>query len=286
VPDWLPPIRIFNYQTGPKIAQVFKTQGNESLKFFILLLSPLRRLLVLVLLGGLSLQLYFFLRVALCLLVDPSSTSFERSEAFRITQIPAESSYFLPQIKLPWLQDWRPYTLISSNIKRAVIVSEDDTFSTHVGVQWEALERAWANNNKAQAYVEHYNKGPHKQIKIVGGSTITQQLAKNLFLSKERTLLRKAQELIITFELETILSKSRILEIYLNHVEWGRGVFGVEGAARHYFSRSSLQLSASEAAKLAVMLPRPKYFERNLGSLYLSERAQVIVSRMNSAKLP
>lgn len=237
-------------------------------------------------LTGFSLQLYFFLRVALCIFIDPCSTSFERSELFKITQISLDSSTLYPHLKLAWLQEWRSYSFISNNIKRAVIVSEDDTFSTHLGVQWEALERAWANNNKALASAEQNTKGPAKHVKIVGGSTITQQLAKNLFLSKERTLLRKAQELIIALELEMFLSKPRILEIYLNHVEWGRGVFGVEGAARHYYSHPSSQLSPVESAKLAVMLPRPKYFERNLGSVYLSERTQVIASRMYSAKLP
>ena len=122
--------------------------------------------------------------------------------------------------------------------------------------------------------------------KIVGGSTITQQLAKNLFLSGERTLLRKGQEIVLTFALERILSKERILEIYLNSVEWGEGVFGAEAAARHYYRKSAARLSAYEAARLAVMLPRPRYFEKLPNSGYLSSRAGVIVGRMPHAELP
>ena len=122
--------------------------------------------------------------------------------------------------------------------------------------------------------------------KIVGGSTITQQLAKNLLLSGERTLLRKGQEFVLTMALELLLSKQRILEIYLNHVEWGEGVFGAEAAAQHYYRKPASKLSAYEAARLAVMLPRPKYFEKVPNSGYLSSRAGTIVARMGDAVLP
>ena len=255
-------------------------------QIFKIFITSIRRYVALLFLGFLALQLYFFLQISLFTFINPVSTTFERSEALRIGKASFTSSHNGIFFRLPWLQEWRPNSLLSNNIKRAVIVSEDDVFSTHNGVQWEAVERAWANNSKANEAAELNKKGSHKHVKIVGGSTITQQLAKNLFLSKERTLLRKAQELVITIELETLLSKSRILEIYLNHVEWGSGVFGAEAAARHYFSHPASKLSAEESARLAVMLPRPKYFERNLGSVYLNERAQVIASRMNSAKLP
>ena len=113
-----------------------------------------------------------------------------------------------------------------------------------------------------------------------------QQLAKNLFLSGERTLLRKGQELVITLMLEKLLSKERILEIYLNSVEWGEGVFGAEAAAQHYYRKSAAKLSAYEAARLAVMLPRPKYFETRPNSGYLSSRANTIVARMSGVELP
>jgi monofunctional biosynthetic peptidoglycan transglycosylase len=122
--------------------------------------------------------------------------------------------------------------------------------------------------------------------KVVGGSTITQQLAKNLFLSGERTLLRKGQELVLTLLLEALLDKRRILEIYLNHVEWGEGVFGAQAAAERYFRKSAAQLSPSEAARLAVMLPRPKYFEKLPQSAYVAGRAGTILARMGDARLP
>jgi len=127
---------------------------------------------------------------------------------------------------------------------------------------------------------------PARPIRIRGGSTITQQLAKNLLLSGERTLLRKGQELVLTYALEHLLDKRRILEIYLNHVEWGEGVFGAEAAAQHYFRKSAAQLSAWESARLAVMLPRPRYFEKLPRSPYLASRTRTIVARMRSAELP
>ncbi|RYF54284.1 MAG: monofunctional biosynthetic peptidoglycan transglycosylase, partial [Comamonadaceae bacterium] len=127
---------------------------------------------------------------------------------------------------------------------------------------------------------------PAKAPKIIGGSTISQQLAKNLLLSGERTLLRKGQEFVLTLALELLLGKQRILEIYLNSVEWGDGVFGAEAAAQHYFRKPAARLSAYEAARLAVMLPRPKYFEKVPNSGYLSSRASTIVARMADAQLP
>ena len=122
--------------------------------------------------------------------------------------------------------------------------------------------------------------------KIVGGSTITQQLAKNLLLSGERTVLRKAQELVLTAMLETLLSKRRILEIYLNSVEWGEGVFGADAAARHYFRTDAARLGPEQAARLAVMLPAPKRFEKRPGSAYVVGRAATIVARMGGVELP
>ena len=121
---------------------------------------------------------------------------------------------------------------------------------------------------------------------LVGGSTITQQLAKNLFLSGERTLVRKGQELALTFMLEGLLSKQRILEIYLNHVEWGQGIFGAQAAAQHYFGKNASQLTEWEAARLAVMLPRPKWFEHHPDSPYWADRTEVILSRLGGARIP
>ena len=249
-------------------------------------LLSLRQYLIYSCVAFLALQLYFLVRILSLVYLNPESTSFERSEAWRIARSNSQISPYGIKLRLPWLQEWRPNPLIATNLKRAVVVSEDDIFTTHKGVQWEAIERAWSHNLKAQEQAQIRSNGSVKNIKIVGGSTITQQLAKNLFLSKERSLLRKAQELLITLELETFLSKARILEIYLNHVEWGAGVFGAEAASRHYFSNAANQLTPKQCARLAVMLPRPKYFERNLGSAYLAERSEVIEARMYSAKLP
>ena len=153
-------------------------------------------------------------------------------------------------------------------------------------MQWDAIEKAWSKNNRAQQQAAQASASRSSTPKIVGGSTITQQLAKNLLLSGERTWARKAQEFVLTLALEGLLSKQRILEIYLNSVEWGEGVFGAEAAAQHYFGKSAQQLTPYEAARLAVMLPRPKYFERLPSSAYLAQRAEVIVARLGAARLP
>jgi monofunctional biosynthetic peptidoglycan transglycosylase len=120
----------------------------------------------------------------------------------------------------------------------------------------------------------------------VGGSTITQQLAKNLFLGSERSFARKAQEAAITLMLEGVLSKQRILEIYLNNVEWGEGLFGAEAAARHYYRVSAAQVGVSQAARMAVMLPAPKRFEKRPYSTYMSSRAGTVAARMGGVELP
>ena len=248
-------------------------------------MKALFRLLCLVLLAGLSLQLYFVGRIALMATINPESTAFERSAAYSVTTRTGG---------LKWRQEWVPYSNISDNLKRAVIASEDASFTDHEGLDMEALEKAWDKNAKAEQKVQQQpgksavNKPdtPLKPAKIVGGSTITQQLAKNLFLSGERTLLRKGQELVLTLLLEKLLDKERILEIYLNSVEWGEGVFGAEAAAQHYYRKSADKLSAFEAARLAVMLPRPKYFETRPNSGYLSSRASTIAARMGGVELP
>ena len=250
-------------------------------------MKPLFRWIGLVLLATVALQLYFVGRIALMVVVDPQSTAFERSEAWRIVN---------DKGRLPWRQQWVSYAAISDNLKRAVIASEDGDFINHDGVEWEALEKAWQKNAKAQERVDKQLAAaaakakppakPPKAPKVVGGSTISQQLAKNLFLSGERTLMRKGQEFVLTFALEILLGKERILEIYLNSVEWGEGVFGAEAAAQHYYRKPAAKLSAYEAARLAVMLPRPKYFEKLPNSGYVADRANTIVARMGDAELP
>ncbi len=255
------------------------------------------RIVALLLLSALALQLYFLLRVALMAVVDPQSTTFQRSEAWRL---------ITEKHALVWSQRWTPYDRISPNLKRAVIASEDAGFAEHSGVEWDALEKAWARNQKAEVRVEKINEQLDKRMqksaagkvadpakpvvraqpKVVGGSTITQQLAKNVFLGGERSLLRKAQEFAITFMLEGLLGKQRILEIYLNSVEWGEGVFGAEAAARHYFRVGANGLGAMQAAQLAVMLPAPKRFEKRPGSGYVVGRAGTVNARMGAVELP
>lgn len=238
------------------------------------------RLLALCACALLGLQLFFVVRIASMQWLDPQSTAFERSQAWQLLQ---------SRGSLRWKQQWREDARISTQLKRAVIASEDDSFSTHDGLDWAALEKAWAKNAKAEDRAAQHAAASSKNTKppkVVGGSTITQQLAKNLFLSGERTLLRKSQELVLTLLLEKLLGKQRILEIYLNSVEWGEGVFGAEAAAQHYFRKSAAGLSAYEAARLVVMLPRPRYFEKTPNSDYLSARALVIVGRMGDARLP
>lgn len=255
------------------------------------------RLLALLLLSALALQLYFLARVALMAVVDPQSTTFQRSEAWRLVT---------EKHALAWHQQWMAYDHISPNLKRAVIAAEDAGFTEHSGIEWDALEKAWERNQKAEARVEKINEqldrrqlqkagagkaAPAKPIaraqpRVVGGSTITQQLAKNLFLGGERSLLRKGQEFVVTFMLETLLTKQRILEIYLNNVEWGEGVFGAEAAARHYFHVGANGLGGMQAAQLAVMLPAPKRFEKRPGSAYVVGRAGTVNARMGAVELP
>ncbi len=259
----------------------------------------LLRLASLVLLSALSLQLYFASRIALMRLVDPQSTTFQRSEGWRLWRA---------NVPKTWRQEWVPYDQVSNSMKRAVITSEDASFAEHSGVDWEALEKAWERNQKAHARADQLNEKlaqkaertatassaaarlptlkPRAEPKIIGGSTISQQLAKNLFLGSERSFPRKAQEFVITLMLERLLSKQRLLEIYLNSVEWGEGIFGVQAAASYYYRVPARQLSAGQAARLAVMLPAPKRFEKRPDSPYLASRAGTIMGRMPSTELP
>nr|WP_316640787.1 transglycosylase domain-containing protein [uncultured Roseateles sp.] len=242
------------------------------------------RLLALLLLCLLALQLYFLLRIALMAVVDPQSTTFQRSEAWRLL---TEKHY------IAWSQQWVDDAALSKNLKRAVIASEDAGFTDHGGVDWDAIEKAWERNQREEARLEKLKPKPKAgaaaekpKPKVVGGSTITQQLAKNLFLGSERSLARKGQEFVITLMLEAVLSKQRILEIYLNSVEWGEGVFGAQAAARHYFRIDAKQLSANQAARLAVMLPAPKRFEKRPNTPYVLGRAGTIEARMGAVDLP
>ena len=170
-------------------------------------------------------------------------------------------------------QKWVPYGRISNELKRAIVVAEDAKFVEHDGFDWEGIQRALEKNQRRGKIV-------------AGGSTITQQLAKNLFLSGERSLLRKGQEAVLASMLEATMSKRRIFEIYLNVVEWGESVFGAEAAARYYFGVSAAALEPEQAARLAAMLPRPRYYDRNRDSPYLTSYSDSILVQMYAAQIP
>jgi monofunctional biosynthetic peptidoglycan transglycosylase len=176
--------------------------------------------------------------------------------------------------------------LISLNLQKAVLAAEDSAFFEHDGIYWESIEKAWDKNQRSLARAQRQNSRAAKMPKIVGGSTITQQLAKNLFLSGERSYVRKAQEFLITLYIEALLDKHRILEIYLNHVEWGSGVFGAQAAAQRYFAMPPKGLGRQEAARLSVMLPRPRHHERMPQSAYLNRQTEVISNRIDQVGIP
>ena len=168
---------------------------------------------------------------------------------------------------------WVSYAAISDHLKRAVIASEDAGFNEHDGVDWDAIEKAYENNLKKGKVVR-------------GGSTITMQLAKNLFLSGERSYLRKGQELVIAYMIEHLMDKDRILEIYLNIAEWGVGVFGAQAAANHHFNTTAAKLSNAQAARLAAMLPRPRFYDKNRGSAGLQRKTKMIMRAMGTVEAP
>ena len=222
-----------------------------------------RRALAAVLLIVLGYQLWFLGHIVFWRFFNPDTTSFMeiRLEELRATDPGAQLRH-----------RWVPYARISDQLKRAVVAAEDDKFIDHEGFDWEALQKAMEKNRRRGKVV-------------AGGSTISQQLAKNLFLSPTRTPWRKAQEAIITLMLETVWDKRRILEVYLNVVEWGNGVFGAEAAARHYYSISASQLGPAQAAHLAVMLPNPRKYERGFSSR-LQVHAERIEARLADADVP
>jgi monofunctional biosynthetic peptidoglycan transglycosylase len=195
---------------------------------------------------------------------NPESTSFMQS---RLERMRAKN----PNATLK--QRWASYARVSDELKRAVIVAEDAKFSEHDGFDWEGIQKALDKNQRRGRVV-------------AGGSTISQQLAKNLFLSGEKSFWRKGQEAVITWMLEMLMDKERILEIYLNVAEWGDGIFGAEAAARHYYGVGAAGLNEEQAAHLAAMLPRPLYYERNRNSGFLQRYSETIRARMPSAQLP
>jgi len=195
---------------------------------------------------------------------NPESTAFMQARLDKLREKK-------PEAKLK--HQWVPYARISPNLKRAVIAAEDAKFADHEGFDWEAVQKAWEKNQQRGKVV-------------AGGSTISQQLAKNLFLSGERTPWRKAQEAMITVMLENAMDKRRILEIYLNVIEWGEGVFGAEAAARHYYGTSAATLGPEQAARMAAMVPNPRFYDRNRKTPWLDRKTQIVLARMNSAEVP
>ena len=209
-------------------------------------------------------QLWIFLHICWWIKFNPSSSAFmeDRLEIIQEEKPDAELKY-----------QWVDYANISSNLKRAVIASEDAKFVDHEGFDWEGIEKAYEKNLK-------------KGKIVAGGSTISQQLAKNLFLSTKRTPWRKGEEALITVMLENVLSKRRILEIYLNVIEWGNGVFGAEAASRHYYKISAAKLTSAQSAKLAAMIPNPRYYDAHKSTKYLNRRTATIQARMRFAEVP
>ena len=209
-------------------------------------------------------QVFYFVQIGIWTVVNPSETAFMRA---------ARWHFWHQSEPVTFQHEWVPYDGISRNLKRAIIASEDADFVNNKGFEVDAILQAWERNKK---------KGELSR----GGSTITQQLARNLFLSTEKTYMRKGQELIITVMLEFWMDKERIFEIYLNSVEWGKGIYGAQAAAAHYYKTDASKLSVGQSARLAVMLPRPKYFDDHRTGPYLTSRAAVIAHRMGAAELP
>jgi len=222
------------------------------------------RALLLVLIALAAIQFWFLVHVWYWVDHNPESTAFMRARL----EIMREDD---PKARLR--QQWVPYQRISGNLKRAIVATEDAKFMTHNGFDWDGIQKA-------------YEKNIREGEIVAGGSTITQQLAKNLFFSGERAWWRKGQEAVIAVMLETVMSKRRILEIYLNVIEWGDGVFGAEAAARYHYGTTAAGLSAEQAARLTAMVPSPRRYGPASDTAYLQRRTQTILVRMNSAQIP
>jgi monofunctional glycosyltransferase len=228
----------------------------------------LRRALIALFLAGIAVvllvQIWYFGHLLYWVHRNPGSTSFMDARLQYLRQRK-------PEARLAHI--WVPYANVSVNLKRAIIAAEDAKFIDHEGFDWDGIQRALDKNQR-------------KGKVVSGGSTITQQLAKNLFLSGERSWMRKGQEALIATMMEAAMDKRRIFEIYLNVVEWGEDVFGAEAASLRYFGVHASQLSAEQAARLAAMLPRPRFYQRNRDSQYLTRYSATILARMPQARVP
>ncbi|MFN0317880.1 MAG: monofunctional biosynthetic peptidoglycan transglycosylase [Burkholderiales bacterium] len=230
-----------------------KRKLHWSAKIFLLLLFLL-----------VAYQLWIFAHITWWRWFNPSTSAFmeDRLEILQEKNPDAELRH-----------RWVPYDKISKNLKRALIAAEDARFLEHEGFDWDAIETAYEKNLK-------------KGKIVAGGSTISQQLAKNLFLSSKRSPWRKLQEAAITVMLETMLSKRRIFEIYLNVIEWGNGVFGAEAAARYYFKTSAANLGERQAAHMAAMVPNPRYYDKRRSTPFLERKTAMILARMPASDIP
>lgn len=209
-------------------------------------------------------QAYLFVSVAWYRWFDPQQTAFMAAEQSRLSRL--DPPRVIEHV-------WVPYKNISRYAKRAVISAEDTGFMSHSGVEWGAIEQA-ARANFESGQIER------------GGSTITMQVAKNLFLSSDRSYIRKAQELVIAVMIDSVWSKQRILEVYLNIAEWGVGVFGIEAAAQHYFDTSASRLNPRQAAWLASILPAPRRYDADRSSTWIQRKTGVIMRRMPQVNIP
>ena len=209
-------------------------------------------------------QAYLFASVVWYRWLDPQETAFMADEQARLAQLDP------PRVIE---HTWVAFDQISRYAKRAVIASEDTGFMQHSGIEWEAIEQAARAN---------FELGQIRR----GGSTITMQVAKNLFLSSDRSYIRKAQELVIAMMIELVWDKQRILEMYLNIAEWGVGVFGIEAAAKHYFGVPASRLNPRQAAWLAAILPAPKRYDRQRRSSWVERKTGIILRRMPQVQIP
>lgn len=228
------------------------------------LVLALKRLLLAVVVGLLLYQVWLFGWVLWWNWVNPDSTRFM---SIRLDELRVKD----PQAQLK--RQWIGYERISVHLKRAIIAAEDAKFVDHEGFDWEGIQHAIEKNQQ-------------KGRIVAGGSTISQQLAKNLFLTPSKTPWRKVEEAAVTLMLEAVWSKQRIFEVYLNVIEWGNGVFGAEAAARHYYGISAAQLTPEQAARLAGMVPSPRFYDRNRNAPGLSKKTAIILARMPAAELP
>jgi len=222
------------------------------------------RLVLLALIALTLLQFWFFASVWYWSVYNPESTAFMRSRVERMREADGRA---MAQYQ------WVEYRAISTYLKRAVIAAEDARFVQHDGFDWEGIRKA-------------YEKNLREGEVVAGGSTITQQLAKNLFLTGERTWWRKAQEAAITVMIEVVMDKRRIFELYLNVIEWGDGIFGAEAAARHHFGVTATQLSPEQAARLAPPRALARRYGPGQNTAYLQRRTQILLTRMNAVQVP